>query len=197
MAEKALEEMLELVKCPVCWVVRILFNLNCTYWRRKNLSNDCLESPRCASVSKMFKSLLLRMYQSLLDSQWKVSLLSESVRTSSFWFEMMILCRTEIENLVRCPWLNDVCQMAAKAGESLRKCAVHQDKVRRALMRSLTFCSVHDTLWYNKEEASLRALCVRNSKIQPQQTHNSIAGRGRAGEREKHPRWDQEYREWN
>jgi hypothetical protein len=59
---------------------------------------------------------------------------------------MMILCRTEIENLVRCPWLNDVCQMAAKAGESLRKCAVHQDKVRRALMHLLSFCSVHDTL---------------------------------------------------
>jgi hypothetical protein len=51
----------------------------------------------------------------------------------------MILCRTEIENLVRCPWLNDVCQMAAKAGESLRKCAVHQDKVRRALMRFIHF----------------------------------------------------------
>ena len=34
-----------------------------------------------------------------------------------------------MENLVRCPWLDDVRSMAEKAGESLRKCEVHSDQL--------------------------------------------------------------------
>lgn len=83
--------MLELVKCPVCWVS----------------PRDAHQCPKC---SKAF------CYGCI-----KVSLTHNG---------KCPYCRspTEVENLVRCPWLNDVCQMAAKAGESLRKCAVHQDK---------------------------------------------------------------------
>lgn len=39
------------------------------------------------------------------------------------------MLRLQQEYLVRCPWLDDVCSMAEKAGESLRKCAVHNDKL--------------------------------------------------------------------
>ena len=37
--------------------------------------------------------------------------------------------RLKSDDLVRCPWLDDVCSMAEKAGESLRKCAVHNDQL--------------------------------------------------------------------
>ena len=40
-------------------------------------------------------------------------------------------CRYQlrVDKLVRCPWLDDVRTMAEKAGESLRKCVVHEDQL--------------------------------------------------------------------
>ena len=37
--------------------------------------------------------------------------------------------RLKLEELVRCPWLDDVRNMAEKAGESLRKCETHTDQL--------------------------------------------------------------------
>jgi hypothetical protein len=92
MAEKALADMLELIKCPVCW----------------QGPRDAHQCPKC---SKAFCHVCI------------TAALHQNSKCP--------FCRYDLkpEELVRCPWLDDVCSMAEKAGESLRKCAVHNDQL--------------------------------------------------------------------
>jgi len=92
MAEKALEDMLELIKCPVCW----------------QGPRDPHQCPRC---SKPFCHVCIG------------SALHQNGRCPFCRY------RLKLEDLVRCPWLDDVRSMAEKAGESLRKCETHNDQL--------------------------------------------------------------------